>query len=179
MNNISPTTALCSFEDAKAFFTYKVPQMIYVGSPVYHSTSGELFTVAKRTPEGGELIPFHPIRLLEYIATNGFGLIPFTNAEVYKAYSSTELGLLLPTDYIAPINTVRGWAWMGNHGEIILKEKGFYKTEAEARAKLLLYFLELTIITLAEIEETWEKNFNLLSKKSVQNDRQNEKFPGL
>jgi len=156
INTINARTGICSFEDARGFFKFNIPQILFVGSPVYQLATEELYIVVSRTNEGGTLVPFDAVRAVN------FRPVPFIFKEVIKAYNSTELGLMLPHEFIAPINTVRGWAWMGNDGGVILKDT-FYKTEVEARAKLLLYFLDLTIIELSDILDTWEKNLKLLT----------------
>lgn len=150
MNQLQLINNICSFTDAKIFAKYQIPQLIYIGSAIYNEF-GEPYIITQINNED-----IKAFSLSENKIDN------FNYQSIYKAYNASELGMMVPTDYISPINTTRGWAWVGNDGNIILKNS-FYRTEAEARSQFLLYFLEITIIDVDDIKSTLEKNLKLLS----------------
>lgn len=153
MKNFTLEHTVCSYEDAKAFYENKLPQLLYPGCTVYIPDSTILYRVA------GEIA--NDIYLCEDKSSNHREFITVKAADLYRAYNVSEIGILMPKVYTMPINTVRGWAWVGNDGNVILKD-GYYKTEIEARTKYLLYFLAMGIVDSDDIKKSVDANFELL-----------------
>lgn len=81
---------------------------------------------------------------------------------VYSAFTVAELGQMLPND-LQP-NSGRHWSWYHRHtwkGESVGYsahgidpiEQGWYDTEAEARAAMLIHLLETKTITAEQVNE--------------------------
>ncbi len=151
MYAINPEMHVCNYDDALELFNKEIPQLLYIGSPVFLKESREFMTIID--------IKEDRIDLRNHLTQKT--MIDVLLTDIIKAYSAVELGLMLPVEYIAPVNTERGWAWISNEGNVVLEDK-FYKTEASARARFILYFLKLTVLELSDIITTLQKNIKLL-----------------
>lgn len=66
-------------------------------------------------------------------------------SEYYSAFTVAELGVMIPAEYFLPSNKDGAW-WM-SHGMT------FEKTEAEARATMLIQLLQANKVTPAEVNQ--------------------------
>lgn len=63
---------------------------------------------------------------------------------VYSAFTVAELGEMIPDDYYLPTNKGDAGWWISGRGNF---ESSLGKTEAQARAAMLIHLLEQKIIT--------------------------------
>ena len=77
--------------------------------------------------------------------TVSFGKPPMITDMAYSAFTVAELGVMIPAEYFLPSNKDGAW-WM-SHGMT------FEKTEAEARATMLIQLLQANKVTPAEVNQ--------------------------
>jgi hypothetical protein len=73
------------------------------------------------------------------------GIHPW-DLDEYSAFTVAELGEMLPPEYLT-MRHPTGWAAYDGDGEYVLQEK----TEADARAKMLVYLIENDLIKADQI----------------------------
>lgn len=73
-------------------------------------------------------------------------------ADYYPAFSVAELGAMLPDEYYSK-RTVHGWICYNTMGINPASHYGFGRTEAEARAYILIHLLETGKLTPEEVNQ--------------------------
>ncbi len=76
------------------------------------------------------------------------------DANDFSAYTVAELGVMMPSGYDTMHSTMGGRRWFDLDG---MDDREYYKTEAEARAAMLIYLLENNILKVDEVNNRLQK----------------------
>ena len=128
---------LSSYLRSKELYDLGVQSIIGLGEYFYDVLDQEMYI--SLSDEKDEIIKSMHLNTLEMVTLN--------RKRCVKAYLSSEIGELLPLEYMLPRPFEEGWALVSEDGEIILVEHDdFYESEIEARITFLIYFLKLKLL---------------------------------
>lgn len=128
----------CDYETALELNELGTPKLSYVGSIYYNKDDKKTLYMYLYDNE----ILASMVNISNY--NEGYSVNALPIKDLIRAYNSAELGLMIPVDYTLPVKSIEGWGFVDNEGNILTDE--FYKTEAQARAKYLAFFLKHKIL---------------------------------